>query len=41
VNLDAYTSEEWDFSEDDPIVQTWQACEETLPEELKEEEWDG
>ena len=26
VNLDAYTSEEWDFSEDDPIVQTWQAC---------------
>lgn len=40
VNLDAYTSEEWDFSEDDPIVQTWQACEETLPEELKGEEWD-
>ena len=25
VNLDAYTTEEWDFSEDDPIVQTWQA----------------
>ena len=22
VNLDAYTTEEWDFSEDDPIVQT-------------------
>ena len=40
VNLDAYTSEEWDFSEDDPIVQTWQACEETMPEELKDEEWD-
>ncbi len=40
VNLDAYTTEEWDFSEDDPIVQTWQACEETLPEELKDEEWD-
>ena len=41
VNLDAYTTEEWDFSEDDPIVQTWQACEETMPEELKDEEWDG
>ena len=40
VNLDAYTSEEWDFSEDDPIVQTWQACEESLPEELKDDEWD-
>ena len=40
VNLDAYTTEEWDFNEDDPIVQTWQACEETLPEELKDEEWD-
>ena len=40
VNLDAYTTEEWDFSEDDPIVQTWQACEETMPEELKDEEWD-
>ena len=39
VNLDAYTTEEWDFSEDDPIVQTWQACEETMPEELKDEEW--
>jgi len=26
VNLDAYTTEEWDFSEDDPIVKTWQAC---------------
>ena len=40
VNLDAYTSEEWDFSEDDPIVQTWQACEESLPEELKDDEWE-
>ena len=40
VNLDAYTTEEWDFSEDDPIVQTWQACEETMPEELKDEDWD-
>ena len=40
VNLDAYTTEEWDFSEDDPIVQTWQACEETMPEELKDEEGD-
>ena len=40
VNLDAYTTEEWDFNEDDPIVQTWQACEEKMPEELKNEEWD-
>ena len=40
VNLEAYTSEEWDFSEDDPIAQTWQACQETMPEELKDEEWD-
>ena len=40
VNLDAYTTEEWDFSEDDPIVQTWQSCEELLPEELKGDEWD-
>ena len=40
VNLDAYTTEEWDFSEDDPIVQTWQACEESLPEDLKDDEWD-
>ena len=40
VNLDAYTTEEWDFSEDDPIVQTWQACEKIMPEELKNEEWD-
>ena len=40
VNLDAYTSEEWDFSEDDPIVQTWRTCEESLPEELKDDEWD-
>ena len=40
VNLDAYTTEEWDFSEDDPIVQTWQACAEKMPEELKDEEWD-
>ena len=35
VNLDAYTTEEWDFNEDDPIVQTWQACAEKMPEELK------
>ena len=41
VNLDAYTTEEWDFNEDDPIVQTWQACAEKMPEELKDEEWDG
>ena len=40
VNLDAYTTEEWDFSEDDPIVKTWQACEDKLPEELKNDEWD-
>ena len=40
VNLDAYTTEEWDFSEDDTIVQTWQACEEIMTEELKNEEWD-
>ena len=40
VNLDAYTTEEWDFSEDDPIVQTWQACEEIMTEEKKNEEWD-
>jgi hypothetical protein len=40
VNLDAYTTEEWDFSEDDPIVKTWQACEDKLPEELKKDEWD-
>ena len=40
VNLDAYTTEEWDFNEDDPIVQTWQACAEKMPEELKDEEWD-
>jgi hypothetical protein len=39
VNLDAYTTEEWDFSEDDPIVKTWQACEDKLPEELKNDEW--
>jgi hypothetical protein len=41
VNLDAYTTEEWDFSEDDPIVKTWQACEDKLPEELKNDEWDA
>jgi len=41
VNLDAYTTEEWDFSEDDPIVKTWQACEDKLPEELKIDEWDA
>jgi len=40
VNLDAYTTQEWDFSEDDPIVKTWQACEDKLPEELKNDEWD-
>ena len=40
VNLDAYTTEDWDFSEDDPIVKTWQACEDKLPEELKNDEWD-
>ena len=39
VNLDAYTSEEWDFSEDDPIVQTWESCEDKIPENLREE-WD-
>ena len=39
VNLDAYTTEEWDFSEDDPIVQTWESCEDKLPENLKED-WD-
>ena len=27
--------------EDDPLVQTWQACEDKLPEELKDEEWDA
>ena len=41
VNLDAYTTEEWDFSEDDPIVKTWQACEDKLPEGLKIDEWDA
>ena len=41
VNLDAYTTEEWDFCEDDPIVKTWQACEDKLPEELKIDEWDA
>ena len=41
VNLDAYTTEEWDFSEDDPIVKTWQACEDKLPEELKNDECDA
>ena len=40
VNLDAYTTEEWDFSEDDPIVQTWESCEDKIPENLREEEWD-
>ena len=39
VNLDAYTTEEWDFSEDDPIVQTWESCEDKIPENLREE-WD-
>ena len=39
VNLDAYIDENWELREDDPLVQTWQGCEEKLPEELKEE-WD-
>ena len=39
MNLDAYTTEEWDFSEDDPIVQTWESCEGKIPENLREE-WD-
>ncbi len=37
--LDAYIDEDWELREDDPLVQTWQGCEEKLPEELKEE-WD-
>ena len=40
VRLDAYIDEDWELREDDPLVQTWQACEEKLPEELKDEEWD-
>ena len=39
VNLDAYIDEDWELREEDPIVQTWQGCEDKLPEELKEE-WD-
>ena len=41
VRLDAYIDDDWELREDDPIVQTWQACEENLPDELKEDEWDG
>ena len=41
VHLDAYTTEEWDFSEDDPLVKTCQAYEDKLPEELKNDEWDA
>ena len=40
VNLEAYIDDDWEISEEDPIVQTWQACEEKLPEELIDEEWD-
>ena len=39
VNLDAYIDENWELREDDPLVQTWQTCEDKLPEDLKEE-WD-
>ena len=39
VRLDAYIDEDWELREDDPLVQTWQACEDKLPEELKDEEW--
>jgi hypothetical protein len=39
VNLEAYIDENWELREEDPIVQTWQSCEDKLPEELKEE-WD-
>ena len=39
VRLDAYIDEDWELREDDPLVQTWQACEEKLPEELKDDEW--
>ena len=41
VNLSYYIDEDWELREEDPIVQTWQACEEKLPEDLKDEEWDG
>ena len=41
VNLNAYIDEDWEPREDDPLVQTWQACEDNLPEDLKDEEWDG
>jgi len=41
VRLDAYIDEDWELREDDPLVQTWQACEYKLPEELKDEEWDA
>jgi len=40
VRLDVYIDDDWELREDDPIVQTWQACEEKLPEELKDDEWD-
>mgnify|MGYP001161410024 CR=1 FL=1 len=33
-------ADDWEIREDDPIVQTWQACEENLPDELKDDEWD-
>ena len=38
VNLEAYIDDDWEIREEDPIVQTWQACEEKLPEELLDEE---
>ena len=41
VRLDAYIDDDWELREDDPLVQTWQACEDKLPEELKDEEWDA
>ena len=41
VRLDAYIDEDWELREDDPLVQTWQACEDKLPEELKDDEWDA
>ena len=40
VRLDVYIDDDWELRDDDPIVQTWQACEEKLPEELKDDEWD-
>ena len=35
VRLDAYIDEDWELREIS-IVQTWQACEDKLPEELKD-----